>query len=134
MTNENKFELTKEELDSLQSIANKLDGLAKERGWDDDMPEPGTKMDILHRATDIALFHSEVSEMLEGVRKNTYDDHIPEYLTEEAEAADIVIRVLHYVVKHNLRFTEALNAKHNYNLHREDHKRENRQKEGGKKF
>lgn len=128
------YELTPLELYYLDSIANKLAKLAKDRGWDDDLPEKGTKLDKLYRGTDISLMHSELSEALEGIRKDKKDDHIPTYSAETVELADAFIRILHYAHKHSLPFSEALAAKHKYNIDREDHSREHRAKEGGKVF
>lgn len=43
----------------------------------------------------LALVHSEVSELLEGLRHgNPPDDKIPEFSCAEAEAADTVIRLM----------------------------------------
>lgn len=44
--------------------------------------------------TFICLFHSELSEAMEGLRKNLMDDHLPEYPMAAVELADFVIRVL----------------------------------------
>lgn len=41
----------------------------------------------------IALFHSEISEALEGFRKGLKDDHLPEYPMHHVEVADCLIRV-----------------------------------------
>ncbi len=82
----------------------------------------------------IALIHSEVSEALEGVRKNLMDDKLPEYKMEVVEMADAVIRILDYCAGYNLPLGEALIAKCRFNTTREDHKIENRLKENGKKI
>lgn len=80
----------------------------------------------------IALMHSELSEMLEGVRKNKMDDHLPNRKSEEVEAADLLIRLLDYCADMDL--GGAFEEKLEYNRTREDHKLSNRNKEGGKKF
>lgn len=63
----------------------------------------------------IALIHSEVSEMLEGVRKPQPDQHCPEFTSEEIEAADILIRIFDYAQGHHLRLSGALFAKMKFN-------------------
>lgn len=67
----------------------------------------------------IALMHSELSEMLEANRKViTQDDHIPQFTGEEAEAADVLIRLMDAAGGFNLRLGEAFSAKMLYNLNR----------------
>jgi hypothetical protein len=63
----------------------------------------------------IALMHSELSEMLEGVRKPGPDCHCPEYTSEEIEAADVLIRLLDYACGHNLRLMDAVLVKMAFN-------------------
>jgi len=82
----------------------------------------------------IALIHSELSEALEGARKDTMDDHLPHRKSEEVEMADAVIRIFDYCKGHGLDVASALIEKLAYNAHRADHKPENRVKAGGKKF
>lgn len=82
----------------------------------------------------IALIHSELSEALEGVRKDLYDDHLPEFKSEVVEMADAIIRILDYCGGRGLPIGQALVAKLQYNTEREDHKHEARKQKNGKKF
>lgn len=82
----------------------------------------------------IALIHSEISEALEGIRKDAQDDHLPEFKSVEVEFADALIRIFDYAGAANLRLGEAFVAKLAYNAQRADHKRKNRAKVGGKSF
>lgn len=66
----------------------------------------------------IALMHSELSEMLEGVRKPGPDSHCPQFTSEEVEMADLFIRAADYAEGRGLRLTEAIEAKMRYNLTR----------------
>ena len=43
------------------------------------------------------LMHSEVSEGVEGLRKNLMDDHLPSYPMVACELADTIIRILDYM-------------------------------------
>ena len=44
----------------------------------------------------IALMHSELSECLEGVRKDLMDDKLPHRKMEEVELVDALIRIFDY--------------------------------------
>lgn len=72
----------------------------------------------LKKAEKIALMHSELSEGLEGVRKDLMDSHCPEYTSEEVELADALIRILDHAGKYKLRLGEAVLAKLDYNRSR----------------
>lgn len=87
-----------------------------------------------NKAEAIALMHSELSEMLEGVRKDKMDDHLPHLLSEEVEAADVLIRLLDYCAGFRLDIADAMVQKLHYNAKRSDHKLQNRNAAGGKKF
>ena len=64
------------------------------------------------RGLSIALMHSELSEALEGLRKHEpSDDKIPSYTPEEAEYADVIIRIMDTAKAHGLRVGEAVIAK-----------------------
>lgn len=84
--------------------------------------------------TFIALMHSELSEALEGVRKDKMDDHLPHRPSVEVELADCIIRIFDFAAFKGLDLAGAYVEKSLYNLQREDHKPENRAAEGGKKF
>lgn len=67
----------------------------------------------------IALIHSELSELLEGLRKgNPPSDKIPEFSQAEEEAADVVIRLFDLAGGSKWRLAEAIVAKMAYNVNR----------------
>lgn len=82
----------------------------------------------------LALIHSEVSEALEGYRKNLLDDHLQHRKMFEVELADVVIRVFDLAGAEGLDLGGAIEEKLEYNQKREDHKLANRMKENGKSF
>lgn len=82
----------------------------------------------------ICLMHSELSEAMEGERKDLMDDHLPDRKMAEVEMADTIIRILDYCGAYGYDIQGALEEKLLYNQHRSDHKHEAREKEGGKKF
>ena len=82
----------------------------------------------------LCLVHSEVSEAMEGDRKNLMDDHLPDRKMVEVELADAVIRIFDLAGAMDLDLGGAMLDKMNYNANRADHKPENRAKIDGKKY
>jgi len=87
-----------------------------------------------NKAELICLMHSELSEAMEGERKDLMDDHLPDRKMAEVEMADTIIRILDYAGAYGFDIDGALHEKLAYNQRRADHKYEAREKEGGKKF
>jgi len=64
----------------------------------------------------IALMHSELSEMLEGIRRNDPpDEHCPEFSSSEIELADLIIRAMDFAGYKGMRIGKAVVAKMSYN-------------------
>lgn len=82
----------------------------------------------------LCLIHSEVSEAMEGYRKNLMDDKLPHRSMIEVELADTVIRIADLCGGLNLDLQGAIEEKLEFNRNRSDHKIENRLKNDGKKF
>ena len=82
----------------------------------------------------LMLVVSELSEALEGHRKDLMDDHLPARKMLEVELADAVIRIFDIAAGLGLDLGGAYVDKMNYNASRADHKIENRLKDGGKKY
>lgn len=82
----------------------------------------------------LALVHSEVSEGLEGARKNLKDDKLPHRPMLEVELADNIIRTLDLAGCLGLDIEGAIIEKRAFNAVRPDHKIANRLAEGGKAY
>lgn len=114
-----------------------LDHLAKrvhkanQTWWHD--PATGARLNR-NKGEMIALMHSELSEMMEGERKNLMDDHLPHRRMAEVELADLIIRALDYAGGFDVQLGRVFEEKMAYNSQRPDHKPEERVKEGGKKW
>lgn len=85
-------------------------------------------------AEKLCLVHSEISEAMEGYRKDLMDDHLPHREMMEVELSDAVIRIFDLAGRMGFDLGSAILEKREYNKHRADHKPENRAKAGGKKF
>lgn len=82
----------------------------------------------------LLLVVSEISEAMEGWRKDARDDKLPHRQMIEVELADAVIRIADLAGALDLDLGAAIAEKMAYNAVRADHKPENRAAAGGKAF
>jgi hypothetical protein len=94
----------------------------------------GTRLGKALVAEKLCLIHSEVSEAMEGARKNLQDDKLPHRKMIEVELADAMIRIWDLAGALKLDIGGAIQEKRQYNAKREDHKVENRLQENGKAY
>lgn len=105
---------------------------AKKAGWYTDL---ATGKPLNRNVPEMLMLAvSELSEAMEGYRKNLMDDKLPGRPMVEVEIADCLIRLADLAGYLSLDVGGAITAKMAYNASREDHKIENRKAEGGKKF
>lgn len=109
-----------------RSIQAMCHGVAVECGW---WRKPNRNVGEM-----LMLCVSELAEGMEGARKGLMDDHLPHRSMLEVELADAVIRIMDMSGGLGLDIGGAIAEKLAYNTQREDHKPENRAKDGGKKF
>ena len=82
----------------------------------------------------LMLAVSELSEAIEGHRKDLMDDKLPHREMFEVEIADCMIRLFDIAAGLGLDIGGAVVEKCAYNLTREDHQIEARKAAGGKKY
>lgn len=102
------------------------------KGFDQTKPHIMEEQNIV--PVKLCLVHSELSEGLEGYRKDLNDDHLPHRKMLEVELADAVIRIFDLAGALKFDLGGAIAEKLAYNAQRADHKPENRAKAGGKKI
>lgn len=73
---------------NLVELQNKIHQQNVDMGWWDEPRQ---------FSTFVCLFHSELSEAMEGDRKGLMDDHLPKYPMFQVELADFVIRCLDWL-------------------------------------
>ncbi len=93
-----------------------------------------SRLGVALAAEKLALVHSEVSEALEGHRKDLMGDKLPHRKMIEVELADAVIRIGDLAGALGLDLGGAIAEKLAFNANRPDHKPENRNADGGKKY
>lgn len=82
----------------------------------------------------LMLMVSEISEAMEGERKDLQDDKLPHRKMAEVELADCLIRIFDYACGFGYDLDGAFREKMEYNANRIDHKPEHRLSTGGKKW
>jgi NTP pyrophosphatase (non-canonical NTP hydrolase) len=82
----------------------------------------------------LMLAVSELSEAMEGHRKDLMDDKLPHRKMFEVELADTCIRIFDMAQGLGIDLVGAIIEKHAFNQHRPDHKPEARLAPGGKAY
>jgi NTP pyrophosphatase (non-canonical NTP hydrolase) len=82
----------------------------------------------------LMLMVSEISEAMEGERKNLMDDKLPHRKMAEVELVDALIRIFDYAGAYGFDLEGTFIEKMAYNADRKDHKHEARLLADGKKW
>jgi NTP pyrophosphatase (non-canonical NTP hydrolase) len=119
------------QVSAINTIVEECHGRSVRAGWYHD-PKTGEPIER-NVGEMLALIHSEVSEALEGHRKNLNDSHLPSRKSIEVELADTLIRICDLAGFLKLDLGGAYAEKLEYNRTRADHTPEARAA-GGKAF
>lgn len=122
--------MKKELIDAINSLSAEIHQSNVDAGWWTDLTT-GKKLDR-NMGELLCLVISEVVEAMEGHRKGLQDDKLPHRSMFEVELADTLIRIFDIAGAYNLDLGGAISEKREYNKNRQDHKLENRLKDGGK--
>lgn len=120
-----------ESLSKLSSICHEASLAA---GWYDELHklgavcDNGSFLDNIFVASRLCLIHSELSEALEGRRRDLMDDHLPQYSMIDVELADAIIKIMDLTGYLGTDIGDIVMAKLEYNRHRVDHKAKTRNK------
>lgn len=104
---------------------------ANQRWWQD--PKTGERIER-NKGELLCLIHSEISEAMEGERKNLMDDKLPHRRMAEVELVDALIRIFDYAGAFGYDLDGAYADKMAFNATRVDHTHAARLAEGGKQF
>lgn len=96
-------------------------------------PETGDRLER-NKGELLCLIHSEISEAMEGERKNLMDDKLPHRRMAEVELVDALIRIFDYAGAFGYDLQGAFDEKMAFNASRADHTHEARLRAGGKKW
>lgn len=129
--------------DAARLLQDRCHGASAKAGWWHD-PKTGQDFAMEVRgssrlgkalvAEKLCLIHSEISEAMEGHRKDLPDDKLPHRPMIEVELADAVIRIADLAGALGLDLGGAIAEKMAFNAVRPDHKIENRTAAGGKAY
>lgn len=124
---------------AFQTLVDTCHLASKNGGWWTDL-ETGEPITPTKNVPEkLMLIVTEVAEAMEAHRKGLMDDKLPHHTGVRVELCDTIIRCFDllgalddYEIV-DMKSAEAFVEKIEYNANREDHKLENRKKEGGKK-
>jgi len=120
---------------TIEGLVNNCHRASYEAGWWHDVETGECLLENPYViATKLLLIQSEVSEAMEGFRKDSMDDKLTHRSAIETELADAVIRICDLAGALNLDLQGAIREKMDFNTTRPDHQVVNRRKKGGKKF
>lgn len=103
--------------DSINDLATEINDWAVDKGFWEAPESPDTDptaqqwINKAEKAQKIALMHTELSEMLEGLRDDRVGTGMPGFSNEVEELADLIIRALDYAGRYGLPIGQAIITK-----------------------
>jgi NTP pyrophosphatase (non-canonical NTP hydrolase) len=125
--------ITEFETSAIRNLQRTIHYANVDAGWWDDVVAGRTSVDA-QVPTKLCLIHSEISEAMEGHRKQLMDDKLPHRNSVEVELADAIIRILDLAGALEFDLASAIEEKFQFNQSRNDHSREARSTVNGKRY
>lgn len=119
---------------ALSLLIEECHGAAIRAGWWTDLKTGQSLLKTRNVGEMLMLAVSEISEAMEGHRKNLMDDKLPHRPMVEVEIADCIIRLCDTAGALGLDVGGAMAEKMLFNAERPDHKPDNRRLENGAKY
>lgn len=119
---------------AINAFVDKCHQASTDAGWWTDKDGNSITLNPMCFSNKLCLVHSEISEAMEGDRKDLMDDKLPHRKMAEVELADAMIRIADLAGAYNMDLGGAIVEKMAYNAIRPDHKKEAREAEGGKAY
>ena len=126
--------LSHSQIEALRELQAHIHSVNKKAGWWNDLNTGESLVGKRNRGEMLMLIVSEISEAMEGERRDLQDDKLPRRKMAEVELADAMLRLLDYAHAHGYDIAGAMAEKMDFNQQREDHKPENRKAADGKKW
>lgn len=119
---------------AVQLLQDTCHGAAADAGWWQDKQGESITKNPYCFSNKLMLTVSELSEAMEGDRKNLMDDKLPHRPMREVELADALIRIFDLAGAYGMDLGGAIVEKMEFNAQRPDHKLENRASANGKAY
>jgi NTP pyrophosphatase (non-canonical NTP hydrolase) len=119
---------------NINDAVDKCHKASYDAGWWNDSNGTDLRTNEMCFAMKVVLIHSELSEAIEGDRKDTMDSHLPQYDTRAVELADAFIRLCDLAGAYNIDLGTIVVDKMAYNATRKDHTKEAWESTNGKGY
>lgn len=119
---------------AINGLVKRMHDASKDAGWWTAKDGTTLQGNPLTFSNKCMLIVTEIAEAVEGDRKDIMDSHLPHRKAIEVELADALIRILDLAGAYDMDLGGAVLEKMEYNLTRQDHKKEAREGLNGKAY